>query len=173
MSKKGQQGPGAHVPTPPPDPARVDPAPVAPADPVAASPGVDTSAVTPPFVEPFEPPPDVQPMTDRDRKIPLDTELAKVTLEREQLQAEREQLQKERDALAEARGRLERDRRQSPSKAKPDVDPRNVPEDLVEVEALTGVTDTLRVVLRNPGERFKLRRDQAEAAEEQGLVEIL
>jgi hypothetical protein len=183
MSKKGQQGPGAHVPAPPPDPARVDPlAPPLHGDSVASvapaklggdvGSSVDTGAVTPPFVEPFEPKPDVQPVTDLDRQIMLETELSKVTLEREMLEAEREQLKHEREALAEARDRFEKERK-APRAHRPDVAPRDVPDDIVDVEALTGVTDTLRVVQRGAGERFRLRRDQAEAAEDQGLVKIL
>lgn len=78
MSKKSNQGHGASAPVPAPleeqpfhadDPARVDPpTPESIEEPTEAVPTVDTIAVAPPFVDPFEPPNGIPPVSAEDRE---------------------------------------------------------------------------------------------------------
>lgn len=173
MSSKKSQGHGGTPPAPSPEEplAPVVPAPVA-MDTVVAETPIGTLPA-----EPFEPPLPIPPADPSAGAEAAREALAKLEQDRKEVEVERENLKSEREGLEKALAKLEQDRKQLESdreafeedkKPKKKREPR-----LIEVKAVRGLIDPLRVQHRVPGEVFRMREDLAEELEDRGDVEIL
>jgi hypothetical protein len=120
--------------------------------------------------EPFEPPLPVPPVDPAAGTEAAREQLERLGADQKKLEEDRQNLENEREALANGREKLEKDREALRTGTQPRTprEPR-----LIEVKALRGVIDPLKVQHREPGAVFRMREDLAEELEDRGDVEIV